>query len=69
MAAPLDVVVQGQALNSFGFQANHGVVSGIALLTFGFLVPCPDIWGPADATITTTWSSTETATTTEVCTD
>lgn len=69
MALPLDVVIQGQALNSFGFQANSGVVSGIALLTFGFLVPCPEIWGPADDSITTVWSNAESPGSTEVCSD
>lgn len=66
---PIDAVVQGQALNSFGLQANNGVVSGIALLTFGFIVPCPDIWGPADDTITTVWTSSDTSNSIEVCSD
>lgn len=66
---PIDVTIQGLALNSLGLQANNGVLSGIAILTFGFLVPCPDIWGPSDDPITTVWVGTETADTVEICND
>jgi hypothetical protein len=55
MAAPIDVVIKGQALNSFGLTAND-TISGVGLNTFGFLWPCADIWYPADENVTTTWS-------------
>jgi hypothetical protein len=65
----IDVVIEGDALNTRGFQ-NLGALSGIGLLTFGFLWECGAIWGPGpnvtwfpgqpDA-ITTNWADTESA--------
>jgi len=49
-----DVVIRGDALESFGFVENN-TISGLTLNTFGFLVPCADLWSPADDPITTTW--------------
>lgn len=65
---PVDVTIQGQALNSFGLTA-HNTISGVGLNTFGFLWPCSDIWSTSEAAITTTWVSSIDASTVEVCSD
>ena len=53
--APLDVVIVGQALQTYGFEANN-TVAGLGLVTWGFLWPCDGIWSPSDdLTIKTTW--------------
>lgn len=44
MANPIDVVVVGNALNSFGFVGLQYSVAGLGLNTFGFLWPCDAIW-------------------------
>jgi len=56
MANPIDVVIKGTALESFGFTAEK-TISGVGLNTFGFLWPCPDIWGPAVDGVTTSWGA------------
>lgn len=56
MAFPIDVVIVGTALNTFGLTHNN-TISGLALNTFGFLTPCSGIWSPSDDPITTTWVS------------
>lgn len=56
MAAPLDVVILGMALNDFGLSANN-TIAGLGLNTFGFLWPCDAIWSPADHVISTTWTA------------
>ena len=69
MAAPLDVVVVGQALESGGLTANN-TIAGVGLVTFGFLCPCDGIWQPSDSPITTIWvSASIPSKTTEVCVD
>lgn len=56
MAAPLDVVIHGQALEDFGFQYENAF-SGVGLMTFGFLWGCSDIWSPADnPALVTVWT-------------
>lgn len=68
MAAIADVVILGQALNDFGFEANN-TIEGLGLNTFGFLWPCSGIWNPAAETTSTTWvdCSTGVTLTTEYC--
>ena len=53
---PIDVVIVGTALNTFGFTANN-TIEGLGLNTFGFLWPCDGIWANAEETVTTTWAS------------
>ncbi len=54
MANPIDVKIVGNALNSFGFTGEE-TISGLGLITFGFLWPIQDIWTPTESAITTTW--------------
>lgn len=54
MAAPIDAVIKGMALNDMGFTAEN-TVEGLGLNTFGFLWPCDGIWQPTDTALTTTW--------------
>ena len=54
MAAPLDVIVVGQALNSLGLTA-FNTIAGLGLNTFGFLWPCDGVWLSSDDPITTVW--------------
>lgn len=68
MAAPLDVTIQGMALDTFGLTANQ-TIAGLGLNTFGFLWPCDGIWQPSDSPIMTTWVSCDSAATVEVCND
>lgn len=56
---PLDVTIQGQALNDFGLSALN-TIAGLGLNTFGFLWGCPDIWVDSDAALTTTWANSDT---------
>lgn len=68
MANPaFDVIVVGEALNDFGFEA-YDTISGIGLNTFGFLwdgdgfwAPCCDtptnVWMSCDSGISTSWSN------------
>lgn len=67
---PADVVVVGQALNNFGFEALN-TIAGIGLNTRGFLWPCDGIWQPTDdASLVTTWiAPTPAVNNTETCTD
>lgn len=67
-APPADVVVAGTALNTIGFEA-FNTIAGLGLNSRGFLWPCDGIWEPSDSPITTTWTSSQTAATTEVCAD
>lgn len=55
MAYPLDVTIQGLALETLGFTANN-TIAGLGLNTFGFLWPCDGIWTPTDFPIVTVWS-------------
>lgn len=58
MAAPFDVTIKGNNLESFGFVG--GPVwnpTGLGLNTFGFLYPCDAIWQPSDFPIVTTWAA------------
>jgi hypothetical protein len=57
MANPVDSVISGQALNSFGFDGIQKTISGLGLNTFGFLWPCDSIWIPSENPITTVWAS------------
>ena len=69
MAKPLDAVVVGSALNTFGF-IGYNTVQGLGLNTFGFLWPCDGIWAPSDQSITTTWvSAIGYSGSIEICTD
>lgn len=54
MAVAFDVKIVGDALNSHGFTGEN-TISGIGLITFGFLWPVTDIWGPCEDEVTTTW--------------
>lgn len=68
---PIDVIIVGVNLNSFGFVGLNYNVEGLALNTFGFLWPCDAIWTPADEVIATTaWAGcTLPATGIEICAD
>lgn len=67
--APADVVVVGQALQTYGFEANQ-TLAGLGLMTWGFLWPCDGIWSSADALVTTTWVPASVAlSNTETCVD
>lgn len=68
--SPVDVVIVGVALETFGFTANN-TVAGIGLLTRGFLWPCDGIWQPSDdLSLKTTWvAASIPSSNTEVCTD
>lgn len=68
--APADVVVVGQALQTFGFEANQ-TIAGLGLVTLGFLWPCDGIWYPSDdSTLRTTWVPASVAiSNTETCVD
>lgn len=69
MAHPVDVTIQGMALNDRGFEALN-TVEGLGLNTFGFLWPCEGIWAPAQVSITTTWTNCAPYNpTVETCTD
>lgn len=64
-----DVIIAGQALESFGLVGFNNV-EGLSLNTFGFLFPCAGIWSPADPSITTTWADcTDPNATLETCSD
>lgn len=53
--ANFDVIVVGNALEDFGLEAKN-TISGIGLVTYGFLWDCADIWNVADEDVTTTWT-------------
>lgn len=53
-----DVKIAGDALLIEGLEGFNNI-SAIALVTFGFLFDCSDIWGPLDDTIITTWTDIE----------
>lgn len=65
---PLDIVIVGTALNTYGFTANN-TIDGTGLNTFGFLWDCYAIWTNSDAAITTTWTGFNATTGIEVCAD
>jgi hypothetical protein len=65
---PVDVTIQGMALNNHGISANN-TVEGLGLNTFGFLWPCDGIWGPAESAISTTWTSFQGSSSVEYCQD
>jgi hypothetical protein len=68
MAAPVDVVIVGQNLNSFGLVGLENNISGIGLVTHGFLFPCQDIWTNVDLPRSTVWVDCPRAVnTSEVC--
>lgn len=54
MANPVDVVIKGMALNSFGLTAEN-TIAGLGLNTFGNLWPCDGIWAPACPNVSTAW--------------
>lgn len=57
------------ALEDFGFQVDLAL-SGVGLLTFGFLWECSGIWVNADPAITTVWGACSTSPNVfENCTD
>lgn len=56
MALPYNVGVNGEALNTLGFEANDQF-NGVGLLTFGFLWPVNAIWNPCGYGITTNWAA------------
>lgn len=58
-----DVKIAGDALLTDGLEG-YNSISGIALVTFGFLFDCSDIWGAAEYTISTVWASAESIITT-----
>ncbi len=65
---PVDVTIQGIALNDYGLSANN-TIAGLGLNTWGFLWPCDSIWSTAESAITTTWVSCSSPGTVEVCSD
>jgi hypothetical protein len=65
----VDVRIVGNALNTEGFLAYQYALSPIAVITFGFITDCGDIWTNSDVPITTTWVSSEVQTDLEVCAD
>lgn len=69
MAAPVDVIIAGEALCDTGLSA-FNTISGLGLNTFGYLWGCGEIWGPAFPKVTTTWTVyTEPTATIETCLD
>ena len=62
----MDVTVRGQALEDFGLSASD-TISGIGLVTFGFLWNCPDVWGPVIDEPTTVWTDAQDASSVESC--
>lgn len=66
---PVDNVVSGQALDSFGFDGTQETIAGLGLNTFGFLWPCDAIWSSTETSITTTWTSLDSSTNIETCKD
>lgn len=70
MADPIDVVVVGTALDTFGFVGLQYTIAGLGLNTFGFLWPCDAIWTCSDMPITTIWTSvTLPVMNTEICSE
>lgn len=66
----LDVIIVGNALNSWGFVGSNFSVQGLGLNTWGFLWPCDGIWNSDCADITTTWECViPPGSTTETCID
>lgn len=66
---PIDVTIQGMALNDTGLSAQN-TIAGLGLNTFGFLWPCDAIWAPSDLSITTSWVNCGGSShSVEVCTD
>ncbi len=55
MAVQFDVIIVGTALESFGLTGKN-TISGLGLVTNGFLWDCADIWGPAYNEVSTTWT-------------
>ena len=55
MSAPVDPIIVGDSLNDFGFEA-FNTISGLGLVTMGFLWGCGEIWAPAYPNVTTTWT-------------
>lgn len=55
MAQQIDVRIVGNALETRGFLGFQYALSPIAVITFGFLTDCADIWTDSDTPITTTW--------------
>ncbi len=49
-----DVIVVGTALETNGLSGKN-TISGLGLVTYGFIWGCSEIWSPADESITTTW--------------
>ncbi len=69
LAAPLDVIIVGDSLNTRGFES-FNTISGLGLVTMGFLWDCGNIWAPNDPSVTTTWTVyNEPNTTVTTCTD
>lgn len=56
MANPVDAVIKGTALETFGLTAEN-TIAGLGLNTFGFLWPCDGIWGPAFDGVSTPWAA------------
>lgn len=54
MAAPVNVIIRGMALNSEGFTAEDSI-SGLGLNTFGFLWDASSIWTEVLVGVTTAW--------------
>lgn len=66
---PLDVIIVGQALNTWGLTA-FNTVEGLGLNSWGNYWPCSGIWAPGQDTITTVWGSCSIpGADTEICTD
>lgn len=59
----VDATVEGEALETFGLTARD-TISGIGLVTFGFLWECAAIWEPSDESVTTNWSNSDSPITT-----
>lgn len=52
-----DVYSDNTAQTTFGFLTSGTAFSPIAILSFGFLCGCGDLWSPATTSISTTWNT------------
>ena len=52
----LSVTLTGPGLMSHGFVANNYAQSGLAVISFGFITGCSDIWTNAEQSVTTVWT-------------
>lgn len=63
MPAYFDITIDGNGLETFGFES-FGAFSGVGLNTFGFIWDCAAIWSKAINTPTNSWSNADPSVTT-----